>query len=119
MKHISSTSLAPAAAVRPSAGTERCQRHRAVYQRLLDGAFNVFCATRLLTYLPTFWAIWASADSSQHSFWTWGAWMASNATMSAWLYEKNGRQTDKAVVVTLGNSLMCATACVLILAYRW
>jgi len=117
------TSAAGACATRPAddqglPGTGCSIDDRAIYCRLLEWTFNLFSSTRLLTYIPTLWSICASADSSQHSLWTWGAWIGSNASMAAWLYEKNGRRFDKAVVVMVGNCLMCAAACVLILFYR-
>lgn len=97
---------------------ERSGSAQALYPRLLDWAFNVFSSTRIITYLPTLWAICASGDSSQHSLLTWGAWVGSNLSMAAWLYEKNGRRVNKAVVVTFGNGLMCAMACAVIIVFR-
>ena len=84
----------------------------------LNWAFAVLGSTRLLTYLPTLWAIQASGDSRQHSLLTWIAWVASNATMAAWLFEHNGRRINKAIAVTAGNAVMCGAACVLIVYYR-
>ena len=88
------------------------------YLVLLNWAFAVFSSTRLLTYLPTLWAIHQSGDSSQHSLWTWAAWVGSNAAMAAWLFEHNQRRLNKAIVVTMGNALMCVATCVLIICYR-
>lgn len=88
------------------------------YLTLLNWAFALFSSTRLLTYLPTLWAIQASGDSSQHSLLTWSAWVASNTTMAAWLFEHNGRRWNKAIVVTAGNAVMCGAACLLIVHYR-
>lgn len=88
------------------------------YLHLLNWCFAIFSSTRLLTYLPTMWAIHSSGDSNQHSLLTWFAWVGSNATMAAWLFEQNGRRFNKAIAVTCGNSLMCAGTCVLILIYR-
>ncbi len=88
------------------------------YLTLLNWAFAVFSSTRLLTYLPTLWAIHSSGDSRQHSLLTWIAWVASNATMAAWLFEHNGWRINKAIVVPAGNAVMCRAACVLIVCYR-
>ena len=88
------------------------------YTTLLNWTFIVFSSSRLLTYLPTLWAIHTSGNSSQHSLLTWGAWVGSNLSMAAWLYEQNGRRCNKAIVALCGNSVMCAAACVLIVAYR-
>jgi len=88
------------------------------YTKLLNWTFIVFSSTRLLTYLPTLWAIHASGNSSQHSLLTWGAWVGSNLTMAAWLYEHNGRRCNKAILALCGNTVMCAAGCVLIVVYR-
>ncbi len=89
-----------------------------VYSSLLNWAFALFSSTRLLTYLPTLWAIHTSGDSSQHSLLTWLTWLGSHATMAAWLYENNGRRVNKVITVTCGNAVMCLLTSVLILVYR-
>ncbi len=89
-----------------------------LYLAMVNWAFALFSSTRLLTYLPTLWAIHQSGDSSQHSLWTWVAWVGSNAAMAAWLFENNQRRFNKAIVVTMGNSMMCLATCVLIVWYR-
>jgi hypothetical protein len=89
------------------------------YVRFVNVCFILFSSTRLLTYLPTLWAIHSSANSSQHSLLTWCVWVGSNLSMAAWVYEHNGRQLNRAVMVTLGNAVMCAATCLFILAYRW
>jgi len=81
-----------------------------VYASLLNWTFAVFSSTRLLTYLPTLWAIHASGDSTQHSLLTWLAWVGSNASMAAWLYENNGRRVNQAIAVTARNAVMCLAA---------
>lgn len=91
---------------------------RAVYLAVLTWAFTLFNAVRMLAYLPTLWAIHTTADSSQHSLWTWCTWLGANLTMAAWLYEQNGQRLGRAVVVNIGNSAMCAATVVLILAHR-
>ena len=88
------------------------------YTTLLNWTFLFFSSTRLLTYLPTLWAIHTSGNSSQHSLLTWGAWVGSNLSMAAWLYEQNSKRCNKAILVLCGNGAMCAAACVLIVAYR-
>lgn len=88
------------------------------YTDLLGWALTLTSSVRMLSYLPTLWAIHASADSSQHSLWTWGTWLVSNLTMAAWLYENNGRRGNAAVLVSGGNSAMCLTTVLAITAYR-
>ena len=88
------------------------------YRRSVDIAFAVFSSTRLLTYVPTMLMIYTSADSSQYSLVTWLAWIGSNASMALWLFENNERRLDKAVIVSIGNALMCLATCTLITAYR-
>ena len=89
-----------------------------LYLELLNWAFALFSSTRFFTYLPTLFAIHHSGDSSQHSLWTWFAWVGSNAVMAAWLYENNARRVNKAILVTGGNALMCLATCGLIIWYR-
>jgi hypothetical protein len=89
------------------------------YLRVLGWAFTLFNSVRVLSYLPTLWAIQVHGDSSQHSLWTWGTWLGANATMALWLYEQNGRAVNRAVMVNAGNAVMCLTTCVLIAAQRW
>lgn len=88
------------------------------YVCALNWSFAFFSTTRLLAYLPTLWAIHTSGDSSQHSLATWITWLGSNLVMAAWLYEHNGRRAHRAVLVTLGNGVMCGAACVFIACYR-
>ena len=85
---------------------------------MLNWAFVLFSSTRLLTYLPTLWAIHSSGNSDQHSLLTWLAWVGSNASMAAWLYENNSRRLNKAVAVVCGNAVMCLATCLVILFYR-
>lgn len=91
---------------------------QSLYAAFIGRLFTVFSATRLLTYLPTMWAIYSSADSSQYSLLTWIGWVGANASMAAWLYEGAGRKLNKAILVTAGNSVMCLATCVLICAFR-
>ena len=93
-------------------------RRGSLYLKVLEWSFAFFSATRFFSYLPTFWAIHASRDSSQHSLLTWLCWLGANVTMAAWLYEGNGRRFNAAVAVNSSNALMCLMACMLICAYR-
>ena len=106
----SAVASAPATAPRPGV--------RPVYLAALTWAFTLFNTLRAVAYLPTMWAIYASGDSSQHSLWTWCAWLGANATMAAWLYEQNGQRLCRAVVVNIGNAAMCAATVALITAHR-
>lgn len=80
---------------------------RSGYLQVLTWLFTLFNSARLLAYLPTLWAICASGDASQHSVMTWVTWAGANVTMSAWLFEHNGRRLDRAVVLNLCNAVMC------------
>ena len=91
---------------------------RALYVRGLTWAFTLFNSLRVVAYLPTIWAIYASGDSSQHSLWTWITWAGANATMAAWLYEHNGHRANRAIAVNLCNAAMCVGTCALIVACR-
>lgn len=89
------------------------------YATLLAWAFPLFNTLRLVSYLPTLWAIQTSGDSSQHSLWTWGIWLGANLTMAGWLHEQNGRWLDRAVLLNLCNAAMCGAALLLIVWYRF
>ncbi len=93
-------------------------RLRGAYLAGLTWAFTLFNSLRVFSYLPTLWAIVATADSSQHSLWTWGTWLAANLTMAAWLFEQQGQRFSRAVVVNLGNAAMCAATITVIVAVR-
>jgi hypothetical protein len=80
--------------------------------------FGLFSSLRAVSYLPTLWAIHESANSSQYSLLTWITFVGANASMAAWLYEKNGRKFDRAVVVNTCNACMCLVTCLLIGWYR-
>jgi hypothetical protein len=92
---------------------------RPSYVAALGVAFALFGTLRIVSYLPTLWAIHASADSSQHSLWTWGIWLGSHLTMAAWMYEQSAHRVDRAVALSLCNAAMCTAACALIAWYRW
>jgi hypothetical protein len=89
------------------------------YLWLLGWAFSILSSARLLSYLPTVWAICASRDSSQHSLWTWGIWLGSNLTMALWLYEQQGQRWTKAATVNVVNATMCAATFTVILVFRF
>lgn len=86
-------------------------------RRLLETAFLLCNGARVFAYLPTLWLLHASGDSSQHSLWTWGTWLAANLTMAMWLFERDRGQgrLDRAVLISLLNGLMCLAAVLLIL----
>lgn len=110
---------------RPGAGGEhlddetRPRRAQGVYLTGLTWAFTLFSSLRVVSYLPTLWAIVATADSSQHSLWTWGTWLGANLTMAAWLFEQEGKRFSRAVVVNLSNTAMCAAMITVIVAVRY
>ena len=89
------------------------------YLWLLGWAFSILSSARLLSYLPTLWAICASRDSSQHSLWTWGIWLGSNLTMALWLYEQHGQRWSRAAAVNVVNATMCAATFTVILVFRF
>jgi len=91
---------------------------RATYVAALTWLFAVFNSVRVFAYVPTLWTIYCSGDSSQHSLITWATWAGANATMAAWLHENNGRRLNRAIVVNIGNALMCLATLALILLYR-
>lgn len=97
---------------------ESASRLRASYLRFLAGAFALFSAIRIFAYAPTVWAIMQSADSGQHSLWTWITWTGANVTMAAWLYEQNGQRMNRAIVVNVGNTIMCVVTTIVILWFR-
>ena len=96
----------------------RAPQTRGAYVRTLAWLFTLFNSVRVIAYLPTIWAIYASGDASQHSLWTWCTWLGANATMAAWLYETNGQRVDRVVAVNIGNASMCAAIVAMIIAHR-
>jgi hypothetical protein len=86
--------------------------------RLLAWAFAFFNSMRLLSYLPTLWAIHSQGDASQHSLLTWLTWTGANATMAAWVYQQNRRRFNRAIAVQACSAVMCLATTALILAYR-
>ena len=91
---------------------------RTHYLTGLTWAFTLLNSARVLSYLPTIWALIHSGDSSQHSLWTWGMWFGANVTMAAWLYEQQGQRWNRAVAVNLVNASMCASVFMVIAALR-
>ena len=85
---------------------------------LLAWSFTLFNSLRVVSYLPTVWAIHTSRDSSQHALSTWLIWMGANLTMAAWLHRHNGGRIDRAVAVNVGNAVMCLATLLLIVFYR-
>ena len=115
------TMLATARATGAAPATDRPARRPApasLYRALLTWAFTLLNGVRVLSYLPTLWAIHASGDSSQHSLLTWGTWFGANLTMALWLRENNGGRIDRAALVNLGNAAMCGATLALIAWYR-
>ena len=115
-----SAQLSVGVAVGPLQG-DRVRRHLAAPQRgrLLVVAFTFFNSTRVLSYLPMLWAIYASGDSSQHSLWTWLSWLGANLTMVAWLHDGRKGGFSGPALVNLANAAMCLAAVLLICWCRW
>lgn len=93
---------------------EELTEGRRKYRQILRWTTNLFGSLRVFTYLPTILTLWVSADSSQYSLLTWGAWVVANASLTASIYEQNGRKIDNLVLVNSCNALMCfVTVCVI------
>lgn len=90
---------------------------RDAYVSWLCAAFALFNAVRVLTYLPTLWAIDRSASSDQHSLLTWCTWLMANLTTGLWQYEQR-RRMDPIVWSSLANAAMCGAVLALIAWYR-
>ena len=91
---------------------------RSSYLLALTWGFTLFSAARIVSYLPTLWAICSSGESSQHSLWTWGIWLGSNLTMAAWLYEQAEQRVTRAAMINVVNAAMCAATCIVILVFQ-
>lgn len=91
---------------------------RQQYRQVLRWTTNLFGSLRVFTYVPTIVTLWASADSSQYSLLTWGAWVVANASLTASIYEQNGRKLDNLVLVNSCNALMCLVTAVVIFYLR-
>lgn len=99
-------------------GRTRPSTWRAAYLRLLGIAFALFSSVRILTYVPTIWAMQMSQNSDQYSLLTWISWVGANGTMAAWVYESNGHKLDPVCLLNIGNTLMCSATCLAIVYYR-
>lgn len=93
-------------------------RPRPLRATLLAWTFTAFNAARVFAYLPQLWAIHASADSSQHSLWTWLTLFGANLSMAAWLRERDGGRLERATLVSLVNAAMCLATAAMIGWYR-
>ncbi|KPF59962.1 hypothetical protein D621_03350 [beta proteobacterium AAP51] len=113
---LATAGAASAANAGGASGVRQVWRTR--YLFVLTWAFTLLNSARVLSYLPTLWALASSGDSSQHSLWTWGMWMGANITMAAWLYEQQGQRWNRAVAVNLVNASMCAATFLVIAALR-
>lgn len=91
-------------------------RHK--YRLILRWMTNFFGSLRVFTYVPTIMTLWASADSNQYSLVTWGAWVVANASLTASIYEQNGRKLDNLVLVNGCNTFMCLVTAVVIVYLR-
>jgi hypothetical protein len=91
---------------------------RARYLAVLDWSFALFSTMRLLTYIPTMWAIHQSGNSSQHSLLTWIVWSGANFVMAASLYERSGRALNKLIVVNAANAAQCLVMSLVVAWYR-
>lgn len=113
-----SSTLSTAQPQAASASSRSQGPHTGRYLRLLLWAFTLLNFARVVTYLPTMFALHVSGDSSQHSLWTWCTWLGANITMAAWLYEKEGRRFNAPALVSVGNALMCAITTAQIIVMR-
>lgn len=113
------TPMQPAMPASESPMVDRAGKQlRTRYLTALTWAFTLLNSARVLSYLPTLWALTTSGDSSQHSLWTWGMWTGANLTMAAWLFEQHGQRWGRAVAINLVNATMCAATFAVIAALR-
>lgn len=91
---------------------------RSLYRCMLNYATNLFGSIRVFTYIPTIMTLVVSAESSQHNLLTWSAWVLANASMTASIYESNGRKLTNLVLVNAGNTVMCLVTMAVIWYYR-
>ena len=92
---------------------------RDAYMSMLTRSAMLMGGIRALTYIPTILTLMASANSSQHSVWTWASWILANITMIMLLYERNGRKADSVILIQLANTIMCIVTTAVILWYRF
>lgn len=102
----------------PACGEGAGGRRHPIYRQFLTWTFTLFNTLRVLSYLPTLWAVYRSGDSSQHSLATWFIWFGANLTMAVWLYENNGRRLDRVIGMNLFNASMCLATLALVLFYQ-
>lgn len=102
-----------------TAGASAGARGRERYLTLLTWAFTLFNSVRVLSYMPTLWAIHASGNSDQHSLWTWCTWLGANTTMALWLWEREDRRMNRAIATNIGNAVMCLATVVSIAVHRF
>jgi hypothetical protein len=88
------------------------------YRLLLGWAFALFSAVRLLSYLPTMWAIQTSSASDQHSLFTWLTWLGANITMGLVVGEQAQRRFGGCALVCFANALMCGATALMIVIHR-
>lgn len=91
---------------------------RRQYRFALHWVTNLFGSLRVFTYVPTILTLWVSADSNQYSLVTWIAWVLANASLTASIYEQNGRKVDNLVLVNGCNTFMCLVTAAVILYLR-
>lgn len=92
---------------------------RETYIAVLNRFATLMGGIRALTYIPTILTLMASANSSQHSLWTWISWILANGTMTMLLYERNDRKADSVILIQLANTVMCVVTTAVILWYRF
>lgn len=117
MNAAAAATATPAAAA-PSPAAREAATRRGPYLRCVHWLFLVSSSGRLFAYLPTILTLWEQRSSNQHSLITWLVFAVANASMAAWLYEQHGRRLDRAILVSMGNAVMCTATAVLILTYR-
>ena len=93
--------------------------NRETYIAVLNRFATLMGGIRALTYIPTILTLMASANSSQHSLWTWISWILANGTMTMLLYERNDRKADSVILIQLANTVMCVVTTAVILWYRF
>ena len=92
---------------------------RKTYIAALNRFATLTGGIRALTYVPTIFTLMASANSNQHSLWTWFSWILASGTMSLLLYERNDRKVDSVILIQLTNTFMCVVTTAVVLWYRF
>ena len=108
----------PVSAILPLTTASTLNSNSRTENAVLKWTTNLTSSLRVITYAPTILTLFASADSTQYNLLSWSTWVIANASLTASLYDQNGRKFDYMIQINCCNTFMSLVTAAVIFYLR-